>query len=118
MADDTDGAQQAEKPRYNLIDEPWIPVRWLDGTLGELGIRDTLIQAGRIALRPGAVRGRNKRQQQTDYARCLHAAISGFQGKGCREKIITGWAGMAPASALGQTGIPARHAPRNRGVVP
>ncbi len=49
MADDTDGAQQAEKPRYNLIDEPWIPVRWLDGTFGELGIRDTLIQAGRIA---------------------------------------------------------------------
>ena len=34
MADDTDGAQQAEKPRYNLIDEPWIPVRWLDGTVG------------------------------------------------------------------------------------
>lgn len=48
MADDTDGAQQAEKPRYNLIDEPWIPV--LAGRhVRELGIRDTLIQAGRIA---------------------------------------------------------------------
>lgn len=36
-------------PRFNLIDEPWIPVRWLDGRHGELGIRDTLLQAEHIA---------------------------------------------------------------------
>ncbi|MEF3192826.1 MAG: type I-E CRISPR-associated protein Cse1/CasA [Halothiobacillaceae bacterium] len=31
--------------RFNLIDEPWIPVRFPDGTRGELGIRDTLLRA-------------------------------------------------------------------------
>ncbi len=41
MADDT--------PRFNLIDEPWIPVRYPDGRSAELGLRDTLLQAERIA---------------------------------------------------------------------
>ncbi|MCM2329957.1 MAG: type I-E CRISPR-associated protein Cse1/CasA [Pseudomonas sagittaria] len=49
MADKLDEAAQAEMPRFNLIDEPWIPVRWLDGRHGELGIRDTLLQAEHIA---------------------------------------------------------------------
>jgi len=49
MADYLDDAAQAEMPRFNLIDEPWIPVRGLDGSNGELGIRDTLLQADRIA---------------------------------------------------------------------
>lgn len=35
--------------RFNLIDEPWIPVRYPDGSRGELGIRDTLVQAKDIA---------------------------------------------------------------------
>ncbi len=35
--------------RFNLIDEQWIPVRFLDGTRGELGIRDTLLRAKEIA---------------------------------------------------------------------
>jgi CRISPR system Cascade subunit CasA len=35
--------------RFNLIDEQWIPVRFQDGARGELGIRDTLLQAGKIA---------------------------------------------------------------------
>ena len=34
--------------RYSLIDEKWIPVRFPDGTRGELGIRDTLLQSGEI----------------------------------------------------------------------
>ncbi|MDR3672164.1 MAG: type I-E CRISPR-associated protein Cse1/CasA [Holophaga sp.] len=33
--------------RFNLIDEPWIPVRFPDGTR-ELGIKETLLQAGDI----------------------------------------------------------------------
>ena len=49
MANSMDDAAQAVTPRFNLIDEPWIPVRWLDGRHGELGIRDTLLQAERIA---------------------------------------------------------------------
>lgn len=49
MAEYTDDAAQSEVPRFNLIDEPWIPVRWLDGSHSELGIRDTLLQAARIA---------------------------------------------------------------------
>ena len=49
MADNVDDATQAAMPRFNLIEEPWIPVRWLDGSHGELGIRDTLLQAERIA---------------------------------------------------------------------
>lgn len=49
MADNMDDGAQTELPRFNLIDEPWIPVRWLDGTHGELGIRATLMQADRIA---------------------------------------------------------------------
>lgn len=35
--------------RYNLIDEKWIPVRFLDGTRDELGIGDTLLRSKEIA---------------------------------------------------------------------
>lgn len=35
--------------RFNLIDEKWIPVRLPDGTRDELGIRETLLHAGKIA---------------------------------------------------------------------
>ena len=35
--------------RFNLIDEKWIPVRLLNGTRDELGIRATLLQAKEIA---------------------------------------------------------------------
>lgn len=35
--------------RFNLIDEKWIPVRFLDGGRDELGIRDTLLRAEEIA---------------------------------------------------------------------
>ncbi|MBI5431061.1 MAG: type I-E CRISPR-associated protein Cse1/CasA [Nitrosomonadales bacterium] len=35
--------------RFNLIDEKWIPVRFLDGTRDELGIHDTLLRAKKIA---------------------------------------------------------------------
>jgi CRISPR system Cascade subunit CasA len=33
-------------PSFNLVDEPWIPVRRRDGTLVMLGIRDVLLHAG------------------------------------------------------------------------
>lgn len=40
--------------RFNLIDDPWIPVRWLNGRRDEqpeeLGIRDTLLRAKDIAV--------------------------------------------------------------------
>lgn len=36
--------------RFNLIDEPWIPVRFPNGTREELGIRDTLLRAKDIAV--------------------------------------------------------------------
>lgn len=36
--------------RFNLIDEKWIPVRFLDGSRGELGIQDTLLRAKDIAV--------------------------------------------------------------------
>jgi len=35
--------------RFNLIDEKWIPVRFLGGTRDELGIRDTLLRSMEIA---------------------------------------------------------------------
>ncbi|MFH1798081.1 MAG: type I-E CRISPR-associated protein Cse1/CasA [Candidatus Omnitrophota bacterium] len=35
--------------RFNLIDEKWIPVRFLNGTRGELGIIDTLLRSKEIA---------------------------------------------------------------------
>lgn len=35
--------------RFNLIDEKWIPVRFLNGSRGELGIQDTLLRAKEIA---------------------------------------------------------------------
>lgn len=38
-----------QAPHFNLIDEPWIPVRYPDGRSGELGIRETLLAADRIA---------------------------------------------------------------------
>lgn len=49
MANSIDDTSPSVTPRFNLIDEPWIPVRWLDGRHGELGIRDTLLQAEHIA---------------------------------------------------------------------
>ncbi len=36
--------------RFNLIDEKWIPVRYLDGIRDELGVRDTLLRAKEIAV--------------------------------------------------------------------
>lgn len=36
--------------RYNLIDEPWIPVRFLDGKRAELGVQETLLRAKEIAV--------------------------------------------------------------------
>ena len=35
--------------RFNLIDEKWIPVRFLDGTREERGLRDTLLRSNEIA---------------------------------------------------------------------
>lgn len=35
---------------FNLIDEPWIPVRFPDGSRMELGVRDTLLRAKDIAV--------------------------------------------------------------------
>lgn len=35
--------------RFNLIDEKWIPVRFLNGSRGELGIQDTLLRSTQIA---------------------------------------------------------------------
>lgn len=35
--------------RFNLIDEKWIPVRFLNGNRGELGIQETLLRAKAIA---------------------------------------------------------------------
>jgi CRISPR system Cascade subunit CasA len=36
--------------RFNLIDEKWIPVRYLNGTRAELGISETLLQSKEIAV--------------------------------------------------------------------
>lgn len=33
---------------YNLLEEAWIPVLWNDGRAGRVGIRQALMQAGRI----------------------------------------------------------------------
>ena len=33
------------KNKYNVIDEPWIPLIDLDGNCKELGLRDVLLQA-------------------------------------------------------------------------
>jgi CRISPR system Cascade subunit CasA len=35
--------------KFNLIEEKWIPVRFLDGSRDELGIRDTLLRAREIS---------------------------------------------------------------------
>lgn len=35
---------------FNLIDEAWIPVRWMNGERTELGIRDTLLRAKEIVV--------------------------------------------------------------------
>ena len=33
---------------FNLVDEPWLPVVWLDGRAGEVGLRDALVRAREI----------------------------------------------------------------------
>ena len=35
--------------RYNLIDEPWIPVRDLNGRLADMGIKDVLLRSRQLA---------------------------------------------------------------------
>jgi CRISPR system Cascade subunit CasA len=38
-----------ENPRnYNLLEEQWIPVLWVDGEFSRVGISEALAQAGRI----------------------------------------------------------------------
>ncbi len=49
MVESVEADMEAQTPCFNLIDEPWIPVRWLDGRQSELGIRDALLQADQIA---------------------------------------------------------------------
>jgi CRISPR system Cascade subunit CasA len=46
---DTARRTEGEAPRFNLIDEPWIPVRRLDGKRCEVGIRKALLGAAEIA---------------------------------------------------------------------
>jgi CRISPR system Cascade subunit CasA len=33
---------------FNLVDEPWLPIVWLDGAPGEVGLRDALVRAHEI----------------------------------------------------------------------
>lgn len=33
---------------FNLVDEPWLPIVWPDGTAGEVGLRDALVRAHEI----------------------------------------------------------------------
>lgn len=49
MVESVEAHMEAQTPCFNLIDEPWIPVRWLDGRQSELGIQDALLQADQIA---------------------------------------------------------------------
>ncbi|MHB1712878.1 MAG: type I-E CRISPR-associated protein Cse1/CasA [Acidimicrobiales bacterium] len=37
------------QPCFDLVDEPWIPVRMVDGQMCDLGLRDTLVRAHEIA---------------------------------------------------------------------
>lgn len=43
------GEMTDNAPRFNLIDEPWIPVRHADGRIAELGLREVLLTANSIA---------------------------------------------------------------------
>jgi len=43
-------AEEGHVSQFNLIDEKWIPVRFTDGSRGELGIRDTLLRSKEIAI--------------------------------------------------------------------
>lgn len=36
--------------KFNLVDEKWIPVRFLDGSRDELGISETLLRSSEIAV--------------------------------------------------------------------
>ena len=38
-----------KNPEYNLLDEPWIPVRLLDGTITEVGLLELLRRTTDIA---------------------------------------------------------------------
>jgi hypothetical protein len=39
---------QGAAVNYNLLEEPWIPVLWKNGTATRVGIEDALVQAGQI----------------------------------------------------------------------
>ena len=38
-----------KNPEYNLLDEPWIPVRLLDGTIADVGLLELLRRTTDIA---------------------------------------------------------------------
>ena len=38
-----------KNPEYNLLDEPWIPVRLLDGTIADVGLLELLRRTTEIA---------------------------------------------------------------------
>ncbi len=39
---------ESDQPAFNLLDEPWIPVRFLDGTIKPVGLLECFAEAGRI----------------------------------------------------------------------
>ncbi len=39
---------ESNQPAFNLLDEPWIPVRFVDGAIGKVGLLECFAQATRI----------------------------------------------------------------------
>ena len=47
------GAIGGGRPSFNLLEEPWIRVTYLEGRVGLVSLRDLLVEDGRSRALPG-----------------------------------------------------------------
>src|SRR3546814_19299073 len=96
----------AQQSRFNLIDEPWIHIRFPDGTRAELGSTDTLLRAKAIAV-------------IEDASPLVVAALHRFL-LAVLSRALEGWTDHARATRRFNEGIPQRQnlAYQQKGRVP
>ncbi len=99
MTDREGAALAGQSPAFDLIDQPWLPVRDLDGCTRELSLLATLEQAHRLAGLSGEVPTQVFALTRLLLA-VLHGALDGPRDLGAWEEL---WAAPTlPAAKIGE----------------
>jgi len=77
-------------PVFNLLDEPWLPVRFVDGSSARLGLLDTFRRSGEIAALADTTPPNLVAQYRLLLA-ILHRALSRAFPEGWRDKDRARW---------------------------